>query len=453
MTDPSPHPTGRRRVRWWHVALACFLLLLGAWGGWRVNLRREINAELARIRAEGYPVTPAELEAWYPYPKGENAADVYLRAFAAMVEPTEEEKEILPIVGKAKLPPPGEPIPAEMLAAMEAHLEKNSEALRLLHEAGKVEGCRWPGEGSFPNNQVHRRTPPGVYDAMRLLHLAASRTTLLGDQHASIRSIENAVKLLRSLENEPFISRYAARSTGAAVLAEMIHELIDHSPADEPSLNKLISGLRDRRGETELTRVAVGDRCTTLALLNMFRTAVRTRGRSSWEIAVGDGLVLLSGVVEVYERAYLRHARRIYDFASHPTFEFAQRVDGERDDIPRYAELALHLSPFCVHLLRFKCRLEVALDLTLTALAAERYRLAHGDWPAALEELVPDYLDEVPADPYNHGKPLSVKRHGDRLVIYSFGQDQDDDGGTLGGDEGFGFPVGDGDVIFTLHRQ
>ena len=82
-----------------------------------------------------------------------------------------------------------------------------------------------------------------------------------------------------------------------------------------------------------------------------------------------------------------------------------------------------------------------ALRLTL---AAQRYRRQHGDWPAKLEDLVPDFIDTLPADPFGKsGESLRLKRDGDELLIYSLGLNEVDDGGTLDerdtrrSDEGF----------------
>jgi ABC-type transport system involved in multi-copper enzyme maturation permease subunit len=74
------------------------------------------------------------------------------------------------------------------------------------------------------------------------------------------------------------------------------------------------------------------------------------------------------------------------------------------------------------HLARTRC--------AIAALACERYRAAHGKWPAELQELVPIYLTEIPNDPYD-GKPLRFKRVQDGLVIYTVGPDQVDNGGKL----------------------
>jgi hypothetical protein len=65
-----------------------------------------------------------------------------------------------------------------------------------------------------------------------------------------------------------------------------------------------------------------------------------------------------------------------------------------------------------------------------TALAVERYRLAHGNaLPAGLSALVPDYLAAVPVDPFD-GKPLRFKKITPKgYMIYSIGRDRQDDGG------------------------
>jgi len=55
------------------------------------------------------------------------------------------------------------------------------------------------------------------------------------------------------------------------------------------------------------------------------------------------------------------------------------------------------------------------------AIAMHRWRLAHPDqWPATLEELVPEYLSAVPEDPFN-GLPLRWDRAS--RIIYSVGAD------------------------------
>jgi hypothetical protein len=70
------------------------------------------------------------------------------------------------------------------------------------------------------------------------------------------------------------------------------------------------------------------------------------------------------------------------------------------------------------------------LSCTLTALAAERYRLANNRWPTSLDELCPRFLAEIPLDPYD-GKPLRLAARDDGIVIYTIGPDGKDDGGKI----------------------
>jgi hypothetical protein len=65
------------------------------------------------------------------------------------------------------------------------------------------------------------------------------------------------------------------------------------------------------------------------------------------------------------------------------------------------------------------------------AVAVARFQRDHGDaLPGALDELVPDYLDEVPSDPLSDG-PLRYRLDLRSYVIYSVGPDGTDDGGAL----------------------
>src|ERR1035438_3935114 len=107
------------------------LLLVGiitSYFVYRHHLAREIQVRIDAIHHAGFPATCAELDKWYPQPPaGENAADVYGQAFAHYAMWTNEEarlpvpadardksrffslpkfkRDLLPVVGKAKLPP------------------------------------------------------------------------------------------------------------------------------------------------------------------------------------------------------------------------------------------------------------------------------------------------------------------------------------------------------------
>src|SRR5262249_16200321 len=71
---------------------------------------------------------------------------------------------------------------------------------------------------------------------------------------------------------------------------------------------------------------------------------------------------------------------------------------------------------------------DVARDLVRLAVAATTYKAKHGKYPGTLSELVPEFVPEVPADPFD-GRPMRLRREGDGVVLYSIGRDRKDDGG------------------------
>jgi hypothetical protein len=66
--------------------------------------------------------------------------------------------------------------------------------------------------------------------------------------------------------------------------------------------------------------------------------------------------------------------------------------------------------------------------ITQAGIAVERYRLAEGRLPQSLDNLVPAYIEAVPADPYD-GHPLKYRTLETGYVVYSIGDDSSDDGG------------------------
>jgi hypothetical protein len=71
------------------------------------------------------------------------------------------------------------------------------------------------------------------------------------------------------------------------------------------------------------------------------------------------------------------------------------------------------------------------VDLARVAIALERYRLAHGEYPATLDSLTPQFMTAIPHDIIN-GQPLNYRRASDgQFVLYSVGWNETDDGGVV----------------------
>jgi hypothetical protein len=99
-------------------------------------------------------------------------------------------------------------------------------------------------------------------------------------------------------------------------------------------------------------------------------------------------------------------------------------------------------------------RVQAYVDAARVACAVERHRIAHGALPDALPQLVPRFLDHIPADVLD-GQPLRYRRPAEGgYVVYSVGWNRIDDGGKVGWTSGPkpSLDLKTGDWVWSLPR-
>ncbi len=102
------------------------------------------------------------------------------------------------------------------------------------------------------------------------------------------------------------------------------------------------------------------------------------------------------------------------------------------------------MTPALSAALQSEDRAGMVFQMTQVALALAAYRADHGGYPESLEQLVPDYLDEVPKDLFT-GAQLRYESNGQDYLLYSVGVNREDDEGRTYDSE----PRGDDIVIRT----
>mgnify|MGYP003889327817 CR=1 FL=1 len=95
----------------------------------------------------------------------------------------------------------------------------------------------------------------------------------------------------------------------------------------------------------------------------------------------------------------------------------------------------------------------------MTVLALHAFHLKQGRYPATLNELVPEYLQRVPVDPFDDGAPLHYRRRDDKYALWSIGPDGVDNGGVPIDDGSkeknrryVVLPDGKGDIVAGINR-
>ena len=97
-----------------------------------------------------------------------------------------------------------------------------------------------------------------------------------------------------------------------------------------------------------------------------------------------------------------------------------------------YSFLAAAALPNFVKATQTMARNQTLANEAYIACGLERFRLAHGEYPKRLEELVPRFAEKLPHDIIG-GQPLRYERTADdRFVLYSVGWNGRDDGGVAG---------------------
>ncbi len=92
-------------------------------------------------------------------------------------------------------------------------------------------------------------------------------------------------------------------------------------------------------------------------------------------------------------------------------------------------------------------------DMARIAIALERYRLAHGNFPETLDALSPQFMEKIPHDIIG-GKPLKYRRTDDgQFILYSVGWNETDDGRKVVLTKGGGVDFKQGDWVWRYPEK
>jgi hypothetical protein len=157
--------------------------------------------------------------------------------------------------------------------------------------------------------------------------------------------------------------------------------------------------------------------------------------------------------------AYRRHMRSFRDLAGLSAPAELDGLDKVEDGIKRTRGggiLAGLLLPAAMRGTFASLEGDATRELVKLAIAATFFKSKHGKYPDNLSELVapenrgalrewlPEWIAEVPPDPFD-GRPIRMRRVDGGIILYSIGRDRKDDGGHPWDDQKY-----EGDLVFRL---
>lgn len=441
MNHDDTTPTRHRRFTVLRAVLTLLLVAACAFATYRLSLRSKLNARIAAIRAAGHPVTWAELDKWYAIPEGaDNAADAILNALSYCQQWEHQALEPLPLVGHVELPSRTEALAAETMSLMSEYLGDNRKALDKLHEAvADVQYCRYPMDFSA-GIEVQMSHLSDLRRGARLLQLEAISRAEKDEAELAVRSVISILRLGNSLANEPSLGSYYDQRACRQFAVLGLERIVNRTDLTDEQLIRLEEALADAERHINLLPGLVGERCLVLAAFRMSTGQLRATGyfdgdRNESPLSVN----LHVATFAILRYAGLRDKKAILcldvanDCVESLRLPLERRhavADAIEKRLGSTSRNVLLLDNLAWQFPRVIAEFDVhaRLRTARAALAVQRYRLTAGELPDVLTDLVPDYLDAVPSDPYD-GKDLRYEKLGSGFVVYSIGEDLRDNGG------------------------
>jgi hypothetical protein len=479
--QPTQVPPNRKTHRLTIVVLV-LVGLIALFVAYRLSLSFGIQRRFDSIRRAGLPATCLELDNWYLQPPpGENAADVFREVFAhynswtnkeaqfsvptdvrdksRFSSPPRSKHDLLPVEGTAKLPARTEPLPADMRQLIAEYLSDNAETLRLLHQAASMRSCRYPVDLTKGVTAPLRHLN-SIRHAARLLELEAIQHTEEQHPQPAVESTIASLGVSRSLNQEPTLISYLVHIACQGIDLESLERILNRTPLTDEQLAKLATAIEESENQQAFRRAYVGERCMGVDIFQGLRTGkIPLKEISSmldeeqpWPRFLIP-VYRATGLLELDERAYLDimegyvKATQLLPPESIAAFH---AVTDKVEHLTRWRVLSRMLLPALDKPVSKAGYCAAKIRDAETALAVERYRLANGKLPSQLSDLVPTFLPAVPSDPFD-GKPLRYKTLAKGYVVYSVGEDREDNGGAEKNSKGVSYGPGT-DITFTVER-
>ncbi|HYG74047.1 MAG TPA: hypothetical protein VEK08_03495 [Planctomycetota bacterium] len=406
-----------------------------------LNMDAMMNAKLATLRMEAGAMAlssaPPRLT------DRDNAALVYEKAFDAMKRVDAKT----PNLGKRHgqwfkdYNKPDYVIDSELREYLQ--LQKGS--LALLRRGAAMPGCYFDRDYSNPSLDMQLPELAQMRAGARLLAVSARARAADGDVKGAVEDVAAIWSMSRHMMGEPLLISglvsVAMANIGDLTLEGVLRTRTPSAQDLAPLVNDTISFYPRALRRCLMTEQAFG--LSAFAMLSgdqdakLVYQSIGLRGELDSVVGPLWRVFLLSDDLHSY-RKYMNELRNAamqnYKAYKPRIDQGARRIEGG---------ILTHLiAPALDRVQVSFLRAEALQRLSEMGVAVAAYRANNGKFPASLEALTPEYLAEIPNDPFDE-QPLRYAPAADGVVLYSVGDDLVDDKGVFRDYQG-------GDIIFRI---
>ncbi|HNS33521.1 MAG TPA: hypothetical protein PKN36_11215, partial [bacterium] len=427
-----------------------FILLLGAlYAGLNLFYIFRLNREILKVKASGRPTTPLEA-APAPIPDEGNAAFIYQEAFKLFKGEAvkfaditrrrvpeaylnKEEKQLLNVFYNFDFS--NFPLwKAEDKKKIFKIAAENEAAYLLIRKAAILSKCRFPLDYAAGDNM---RTPHR--NSMEILRNILIARTIADFERKDINSIlediSAGIRMAEHLSKEPLTTSSMFHTRTIDTFLQILQQLYDRRDLNLSQLKKIAESLNNISGRKNKVDALIGERA--LFTMDYFRRVIYPRTAEIYSPFFKNKLIrffyrtFFNFAYKTDYLAFLRLSEQQLDMLYKPYYETKDilgKFDANKDKLARHP-LAAMLYPFHSTHASSIARFEATRDLAKIATALKIYWLAHEQYPENLAELEPDFIPELPPDPFT-GKDYSYRKKDKGFIVYSVGQNLQDDGGV-----------------------
>jgi hypothetical protein len=400
----------------------------GMYSAWRDHNRAvaEVREEVDRLRAAGEPISKDDLEKLRQSPiDSADITDAWLSAFNRFDKNQfEEDGILLPFVGRGKLSSLRRDSDDSLVEEAKTFLTKYDSTVQLSISAGQRRGkARF--EVDFDGEDAFLPCEDELRSVERLLRLNARVQSIKGNTQQAFESLIALIALSSALDDQVSLAEFGLQQSLLSLTLLEGEWVLSDTNFSEFQLAAMQAQLHSLDAQPQLTRALVGQRAITF-----------------------DWLYSQPGLRGATCQSFLHLMTELLDASRKPlgdavasAHNIRNSLDSQMKTGPRWKRRQIGTAAsaaknYC-KAFDFYATSAVHPKMVAVVIAAVRYRLARGKFPEQLDELVPDFLQTIPHDPFD-GQPLRIYSRDDKFAVYSVGMDGKDDGGK--DDKGFGKP-------------
>jgi hypothetical protein len=438
MADLNPSPQKiKRPSRWWTLLRSisfsiqlglAFALVSYGWHFYQMSIRFQAALDDMDKNHPGWRFKDIEA-ARAVVPDDENSALRVTEMVKLLPDQWIDDK----LEGEVEsLPPEIQMTPAQLDRVQQA-LDKVRPASEIMRTLADLPRGRFPIVYSAGSRSDISIAP--LRNAIRLPRLDAYVRLQKGDIQGAIDACRSAHSIARAIGDEPTILPQLVRTSLVAVASTTVKRILAQSEPDDAQLGTIQKYLEIEekhpywsiawRGERALQIVSI----EAMAKGEFIPLDEPDKTLPAW-LDRDLAFLLFQDRMRYWGPEFLSWYLRLETTDEMPPHLRQQVLDQMAGNVYKESNvLLLGFHALAIANVAFT-RVKALLRSEIAALAAERYRRLHREWPQSLVQLTPDLLSAVPTDPFT-GDPLLYRRLPDGVVIYSVGKDGEDNGGNV----------------------